>query len=237
MGKTEMWYVIDNAGGKAHLRSGLSKKITPDEYAAMIDVNAKTLAEKSFPENDGLVHASQQIIFDLNKLKENNLQEYSDKILLIKDAIETLRNNGLTTKFPITHPKGYLAIFFRVLPLIFTLPLALAGLVNSIFPILIFRKLVGMIQDKQFISSIRIVFGAFVVPLFYILQSVIVGIFSGNTICALAYLIVSPVLFYFGSYWRKWWKELLRMEDVRLFKKIKKGEIWKKTVKAFELNF
>ena len=39
MGKTEMWYVIDNAGGKAHLRSGLSKKITPDEYAAMIAYN------------------------------------------------------------------------------------------------------------------------------------------------------------------------------------------------------
>ena len=39
MGKTEMWYVIDNAGGKAHLRSGLKKKITPDEYAAMIADN------------------------------------------------------------------------------------------------------------------------------------------------------------------------------------------------------
>ena len=28
MGKTEMWYVIDNAGGKAHLRSGLSNFFT-----------------------------------------------------------------------------------------------------------------------------------------------------------------------------------------------------------------
>ena len=39
MGKTERWYVIDNANGKAHLRSGLSKQITPDEYAAMIADN------------------------------------------------------------------------------------------------------------------------------------------------------------------------------------------------------
>lgn len=36
MGKTEMWYVIDNAGGKAHLRSGLSQSITPEEYAAKV---------------------------------------------------------------------------------------------------------------------------------------------------------------------------------------------------------
>jgi mannose-6-phosphate isomerase len=36
MGKTEMWYVIDNGGGKAHLRSGLKTKITPEEYAAKV---------------------------------------------------------------------------------------------------------------------------------------------------------------------------------------------------------
>ncbi len=39
MGKTEMWYVIDNGNGKAHLRSGLSKQITPDQYAQMIADN------------------------------------------------------------------------------------------------------------------------------------------------------------------------------------------------------
>lgn len=39
MGKTEMWYVIDNAEGKAHLRSGLSKSITPQEYETMIADN------------------------------------------------------------------------------------------------------------------------------------------------------------------------------------------------------
>ena len=39
LGKTEMWYVIGNNGGKAHLRSGLKKQISPDEYAAMIADN------------------------------------------------------------------------------------------------------------------------------------------------------------------------------------------------------
>lgn len=39
MGKTEMWYVIDNAQGKAHLRSGLSKNITPEQYSQMIEDN------------------------------------------------------------------------------------------------------------------------------------------------------------------------------------------------------
>ena len=39
MGKTEMWYVIDNAGGKAHLCSGLCKNITPEQYRQMIKDN------------------------------------------------------------------------------------------------------------------------------------------------------------------------------------------------------
>ena len=39
MGKTEMWYVIDNAGGRAHLRSGLSRGITPEQYEQMIADN------------------------------------------------------------------------------------------------------------------------------------------------------------------------------------------------------
>jgi mannose-6-phosphate isomerase len=39
MGKTEMWYVIDNADGKAHLRSGLKTKLTPEEYAAKVADN------------------------------------------------------------------------------------------------------------------------------------------------------------------------------------------------------
>jgi len=35
-GKTEMWYIMDSDKG-ARLRSGLKKKITPDEYKAMIE--------------------------------------------------------------------------------------------------------------------------------------------------------------------------------------------------------
>lgn len=36
MGKIEMWYVIDNVGGKVYLCLGLSKKIIFDEYVVMI---------------------------------------------------------------------------------------------------------------------------------------------------------------------------------------------------------
>ena len=40
MGKTEMWYVIDNNNGKAHLRLGLNKGISPEEYETLIADNS-----------------------------------------------------------------------------------------------------------------------------------------------------------------------------------------------------
>ena len=36
VGKTEMWYIIDNNQGKAHLYSGFKKRITPSEFASLI---------------------------------------------------------------------------------------------------------------------------------------------------------------------------------------------------------
>ena len=53
MGKTEMWYVIGNDGGKAHLRSGLSKEITPDQYSAMIADNTICDALSDYAVNPG----------------------------------------------------------------------------------------------------------------------------------------------------------------------------------------
>ncbi len=54
MGKTEMWYVIDNCNGKAKLRSGLSKQLTPEQYENMVNNNTicDALAEYSVQPGD-----------------------------------------------------------------------------------------------------------------------------------------------------------------------------------------
>ena len=53
MGKTDLWYVIGNGEGKAHLRSGLSKEITPDQYSAMIADNTICDALSDYAVNPG----------------------------------------------------------------------------------------------------------------------------------------------------------------------------------------
>ncbi len=205
-----------------------------DEISALIDVNVKTLTDNSFPESDGLVHASQEIIRNLKKLKEKDPQQYSDKISGIRSAVETLKSNRISSVFPIAHPKNFAAIFIRALLLVMVFPLAFAGLLNTLIPVLIYKKLLTVVKDKQFISTVRLVTGIFVVPLLYIIQAIIVSVASGNPMYALIYLLASPVLFYFGSYWRKWWRELNRMETVRQFRKKNHGKDWENIMAAMK---
>ncbi len=121
MGKTEMWYVIDNAGGKAHLRSGLSKKITPEEYAQMIEDNTicDALADYAVKPGDvfflpaGRIHSIgagcfiaeiQQTsnityrIYDFNRKDKNgNTRELHTE--LSKDAIDYSVQENYRTKY------------------------------------------------------------------------------------------------------------------------------------------
>ncbi|HHT22689.1 MAG TPA: hypothetical protein GXZ87_05170 [Bacteroidales bacterium] len=196
-----------------------------DEISALIDFNATELAKPSFPKKDGLVRASQEIIRRIKELKETAPQAYADKISATKNARQLLKSHGLTSKDFVNPPIGKFGIITRAILLIATAPLAFVGLLNTIFPTLIYKKLLNLFKNKQFISSVRIVSGIFIVPLFYLLQFVLVGLISKNWLCALAYLIASPIVFYFGTYWRKWRKMLMRKIKVRKFVDKNKGNL------------
>lgn len=121
MGKTEMWYIIDNTGGKAHLYSGLKKKITPEEYARMIEDNTicDALDKYNVQPGDvfflpaGRIHSIgagcflaeiQQTsnityrIYDFNRRDKNgNLRELHTE--LSKDAIDYTVENDYRTHY------------------------------------------------------------------------------------------------------------------------------------------
>ena len=163
------------------------------------------------------MRASQEIIRRIKVLKETNPQAYADKISTLKNTLQELKSHGLTSKDFINRPTGKLGIIIRAILQIATAPLALAGLLNAIFPILTYKKLLSLFKDKQFISSVRIVSGVFIIPFFFLLQFVLMGLICGNWLYALAYLTASPIVFYFGACWRKWWKMLMRRIKTVLF--------------------
>ncbi len=203
-----------------------------DELLAMINAKQMEVLEKSKGKNINLPEAAQGVLSYMKEMKSSNLLTYQNKINLIRDAVKSLQAEKLRPSDLIHKEKSSIQINLRFLFLILISPLALIGLVNSILPILVYKKLLRIIKDKQFISSIRIVSGIFILPLFYILQSIVVWIvFTGNL--ALIYFVFSPILFYFASYWRKWWKENLKAR--RLFL-LKKKELWNLIHLAFAMK-
>ena len=72
-------------------------------------------------------------------------------------------------------------------------PLHFIAKLNSIFPLLIWRKLKKGISDKLFINTFRFALIATLFPLFYVLQSAVISYFF-NWKIALVYLLSSIVL-------------------------------------------
>lgn len=191
-----------------------------DEYYQAIDWNGERIAQEKFPERkDGFLQAALYIVKRLDELYKEDREEFDQKMGAFREAHRLSKEQGLTPKDRIGKPSSTLNLFARFTALILSAPVALLGFLNGIFPILINKKLSGLFKDKQFIPSARYASGLFFVPVFDLIQSLIVGMVTKNWLLALAYFILMPAVFYFALYWRKWFKTAQRDRKVRLFKK------------------
>lgn len=206
-----------------------------DEYLHAIDWDGDKIAGENFSERkDGYLQASLHIVRVLDDLYKNNPAAFDTKISGFREARNILKNHGLTPKDRVWKPSNKGNLFTRFSGLILSAPVAFFGFLNAIFPLLINKKLRGLFEDKQFIPSVRYATGLLFVPIFDVIQSLIVGAVTKNWLLALGYFILMPLTFYFALYWRKWWKTALRDCKVRRFAK-QFPDIWKKVLKLIQL--
>lgn len=191
-----------------------------DQYSHAIEWNGDRIAREKFSgRKDDFLQAALYIVRKLDEIYENNRVEFDRKMAGFRKAHTLLKEEGLTPKDRIEEPSSRSNLLFRFMALILSAPVALLGLLNGIFPILINKKLSGLFKEKQFIPSVRYASGLLFVPLFDLIQSLIVGAVTKNWLLALGYFMLMPVTFYFGLYWRKWFKTAQRDNKVRRFKK------------------
>ena len=191
-----------------------------DEYRLAIDWNADRFAEELFAgKKDDFLQASLHIVKKLDHLFENEPDRFNEKIERFRAANGILKEHGLTSKDRIWKPSSSLNLFIRFTALVLTSPLALFGFINGIFPLLLNGKLKGLFKDKQFLSSARYASGLLFVPIFALLQALLVGFISSNWLLALGYLFAMPLTFYFYLRWREWWRIAARDRKVYRFAK------------------
>lgn len=201
-----------------------------DEYRLAIDLNGDRLAEELFPDRkDDFLQASLHIVRTLDGLFENETGQFEEKIENFREAKRLLDENGLTSKDRLWKPSTAGNLFARFTALVLSAPLAFFGFINGIFPLLLNGKLKGLFKDKQFIPSARYASGLFFVPVFDLIQSLLLGGITGNWLLALGYFFAMPLAFYFYLRWREWWRLATRDGKVHRFSKQFPGK-WKQLV-------
>lgn len=206
-----------------------------NEYKYAIDWNGDRIAKEMFADrDDDFLQASLYIVRTLDNLFKNDLDEFDKIISDFNEANKILKEHHLNTKDRLWKPANKSNIIARFSGLILTAPIMLFGFLNAIFPILIYKKLLKLFKDEQFIPSVRYASGLIFIPIFDLIQSLIIGTITKDWMLSLIYFLVMPATFYFALFWRKWWNMAKRDLKVSRFKKFH-SEKWKKLLKLISL--
>ncbi|MCE5205438.1 MAG: 1-acyl-sn-glycerol-3-phosphate acyltransferase [Porphyromonadaceae bacterium] len=206
-----------------------------EEYRHAIDWNGDKIAKEKFPDKkDGFLQSSLHIVRSLDDIYENDRPVFNARIADFREAYKILKEHGLTTKDRLWETAGKGNLFIRFAALLLTVPVMLFGFLNGIFPLLLNKKLLTLFKDKQFVPSVRYASGLIFVPVFDLIQSLILGAITKDWELAFIYFLVMPASFYFALYWRKLWKSALRDRRVTYFRK-KYPQLWEQVIKLIAL--
>lgn len=175
-----------------------------DDYLHCIDLCARGIVAETLPDRqDGLFIVTKSIVEKLDSLFTNENEKFRMVINRYKEAYNLLSQAKISSKCDIKNVKSDSSISLIILSLLLTSPFALYAAINCIFPIAIDKILNKVIKDKQFISSLRIVIALFVLPLFVIIQAVILGLCLHNWWIPILYALSIIPTFRVFEYWRK----------------------------------
>ncbi|HAR38074.1 MAG TPA: hypothetical protein DCS09_05565 [Porphyromonadaceae bacterium] len=171
----------------------------------------------------------------MDDLYQNDRPAFDTRIAGFREAYNILQTHGLTTKDRLWVTSSNLNLFIRFKALVLTSPLMLFGFLNGLFPLLINKKLLSLFKDKQFVPSVRYASGLIFIPIFDLIQSLLLGTLTKDWLLSLVYFLVMPATFYFALYWRKWWKSALRDRKTARFRK-QHPHLWEQVLKLTLLS-
>lgn len=161
--------------------------------------------------------ADKEMIRQLDEHLEKNEEAFkkiSEKVTEYMEGIEKL---GIRDWVVRDKGYGFGRAIWRYLTLILTFPVFVYGLINNALTYFVPIRLVRNIKDRQFHSSVKAGFAILIgFPLFYLLQTILVGLLTGPWWIWVVYLVL---LFPSGKaalYWYFRWKKTNRGLDFRI---------------------
>ena len=158
-------------------------------------------------------------LFDQFKADKVMIRIFDSKYDTEPDALRSLAEKtssyiknlkALNMRNKVIEKRGgsFISMIIPFILLLVTFPVAFYGFINNWFPFNIPVRKTRNIKDKQFQSSFKFVFSLMLFPVFYIVQSVLVGIFTAPAWIGWAYFISLPLSGYCALYWSFYYKKL-----------------------------
>ena len=193
------------------------REIFNDRMREILEIEGNRLSDRFKADKEMIARLHAAIETDEEKMKE-----LSGKTL---DYLERVKE--MEIRDWVVREKGYnvARTLWRYLSLIITFPVFLYGLINNAIPYFLPVYLVRNIKDRQFHSSVKAGLGIlFLFPIFYLLQTLLVGIFTGPWWIWAAYLVslfpAGKVALHWYFRWKKtvrggWFRRQLRRRNPR----------------------
>ncbi len=146
-------------------------------------------------------------------LQQNNNDLYRQIIAETNEVVNALRQNGLNASDFINPRSSMIVLFFKGLALGVGFPAFVYGFVNNLLPVALIRWRSNRFKDHHFIPSARFALGLVAFPIFWMVQTLVLGASLGFGWVTLAYLVTLPISAGVLYLWRK--------QVLILFKQIK----------------
>jgi 1-acyl-sn-glycerol-3-phosphate acyltransferase len=194
-----------------------------ETYDTILILRTKKLAQEKTPAKNFRVsefEARKEIIRRLDAQQEKQperMESLREKVSRFLAMARKFNIRGNLLAEPLRSPtRLYLATLLSLL----SLPVFLYALANNLPGYSILQRLIRRFKDRQFHSSVKFLWGAFFLPVFYLLQTMLVLLIFKNNWIALYYALSLPVTGLFAHWLYMRYKVVLgRWKLVRLRKK------------------
>ncbi|MBN2730218.1 MAG: 1-acyl-sn-glycerol-3-phosphate acyltransferase [Bacteroidales bacterium] len=144
---------------------------------------------------------------------EKPISEISEKVIKYLDGIKKLEIRDWVVR---DKGYGFGKSLWRFFSLLITFPIFLYGFINNLGPYFLPVRMARKIKDLQFHSSVKMGLGMLVTfPVFYLLQTLLVGLLTGPWWIWVAYLLSLFPAGKFALYWYFSWKKSVRGSHFR----------------------
>lgn len=200
-----------------------------DEYDLLRNINEKNilnkLSLKNTPENK--LKADKITIENIDILKTKKQEIFNSLILKTKKYGDLLKKYNLKD-WVVRDADKKSNLLLRFLILFISFPFFIYGFINNAIVYFLPGILTKKLEDRQFTSSIVYVFGLFLFPIIFLLQTVFVLFIFKSWFIASVYLITIP---FWGLFAFKIHRFYIKTKSIIRFSALKKEKIGKEILK------